>query len=198
MIEKCFFALALVSVVCACATGNISSLGEAVFEGCAKSTETVVSLVGAMCLWCGVLEVFRVSGATSTLAKALSPILRVIFPSASEDDDVMGDISCAIAANILGVSSAATPYALSAMEKLDARNGFSKYASDDMVSLSLLGCGSISLFPTTVITLRHAAGSCAPYDVLVPVWLCSAACMTFSLVLSRLSGRSRRGERVRK
>lgn len=195
MIEKCFFVLGIVSLVCAAATGNIASLGEAVFEGCAKSTDTVISLVGAMCLWGGVLEVLRSAGVLAVLAEKMSPVLRRIFPSSADDRDIMGDISCALAANMLGISSAATPYALSAMERLDAKNASSSCASDDMVSLSLLGCGSISLLPTTVITLRHAAGSVTPYDILFPVWLCSALCMSFSLILSRISSREGRHKR---
>jgi len=196
MIGKCFFIICAVSALCAVVTGNISGLSEAVFEGCAESIELSFSLMGMMCLWCGVIEVFRKAGAVDALARALSPLLRHIFPESSNDSDIMGDIASSVAANMLGVASAATPYALSAMEKLDAKNGCSDKASNDMITLSLLGCSSISLFPTTVVTLMYSAGSKSPYSILVPVWICSAVCTAFSLVTSRLTARNRKRSNV--
>lgn len=192
MIGKCFFWLCSVSVVCAFLTGNTSALSEAVFEGCRDSVELSFSLMGMMCLWCGVIEVFREAGVVRALASFLSPVIRRIFPDSADDDDIMGDIASSVAANMLGVASAATPYALSAMEKLDRAYGKDSAPGDDMVTLAVLGCSSISLFPTTVVTLRHAAGSAAPYAILVPVWICSAVCTAFSLTLSRLTARRKR------
>ena len=198
MIGKCFFSICAVSAVCAVIKGNTAALSEAVFEGCAESIRLSLSLMGMMCLWCGVIEVFREAGAVKALAKFLSPVLKRIFPSSSDDSELMGDIASSVAANMLGVASAATPFALAAMEKLDEKNGRGDTACDDMVTLSVLGCSSISLFPTTVITLRHAAGSSAPYAILVPVWICSAACTATSLILARLTAKGDGKRRKRK
>lgn len=189
MLGKCFFVICTLSVVCAFFTGNVTALSGAVFEGCASAVEVSFSLLGMMCLWCGVMEVFRDAGITDAIARILAPLLCRIFPDSADDSELMGDIASSVTANLLGVSGAATPYALRAMERMDKKQGSDTTASDDMVTLSLLGCGSISLFPTTVITLRHSAGSVAPYDILVPVWICSAVCMTFSVCISRLSAR---------
>lgn len=196
MLGKCFFIICAASAVCAVITGNTSALSEAVFEGCRDSVELSFSLMGMMCLWCGVMEVFREAGLVRRLARLLRPILRRIFPSCADDADVMGDIASSVAANMLGIAGAATPYAISAMEKLDLKNGGEKRASDDMVTLSLLGCSSISLFPTTVVTLRHAAGSTSPYSILVPVWICSAVCTVFTIAMSRMTASDKK--RVRK
>lgn len=189
MLGKCFFLICAVSAVCAVVTGNTAGLSEAVFEGCRDSVELSLSLMGMMCLWCGVMEVFREAGLVGALARALRPLLGRIFPSCADDADVMGDIASSVAANMLGVSGAATPYAISAMEKLDLKNGGDARASDDMVTLSILGCSSISLFPTTIVTLRHAAGSVSPYAVLVPVWICSAVCTVFAVSIARLTAK---------
>lgn len=175
------------------ASGNFAQLGEAVLDGCRRSVELTVSLLGMMCLWCGVLEVLKRAGVLDVLARCLSPVLRRIFPESAADCELLRDIAGSVAANMLGVSSAATPYALSAMEKLDRRNAFSERASNDMVTLSLLGCSSVSLFPTTVITLLHGAGCRNAYGIILPVWLCSAVCTTFSLLLARLT-RQRRSD----
>ncbi len=191
MIGKCFFWICSVSMVCSVITGNTSKLASAVFDGCADSIELSLSLLGMMCLWCGVIEVFRDAGFVGALARRLSFILKRLFPDCADDSDIMGDIASSVAANMLGVSSAATPFALSAMEKLDKRNGCGDTASDDMVTLSLLGCSSVSLFPTTVVTLRYAAGSESPYAILVPVLICSVICTSFTMLLSRLTAKNK-------
>lgn len=187
MLGKCFFWMCSAAGVCALVTGNTAELGDAVLEGCRRSAELSFSLLGMMCLWCGVLEVLKSAGALGVLARILTPLLRRIFPESGEDEDIMSDVAGSVAANMLGVASAATPYALSAMEKLDKKNGMSASASGDMVTLSLLGCNSVSLFPTTIITLLHGAGSRDPYKIIVPVWICSAICTSFSLLLARLT-----------
>jgi len=196
MLGKCFFVLCLVSVVCAFFTGNVAELSQAVFDGCRDSVELCLSLLGMMCLWCGVIEVFRDAGALRFLSRLTAPLLRHIFPDCADDEELMGDITSSVTANMLGVASAATPYALRAMEKLDKLYGGDSAAGDDMVTLALLGCSSISLFPTTVVTLMYSAGSKSPYSILVPVWICSAVCTAFSLVTSRLTARNRKRSNV--
>lgn len=191
MLGKCFFWLCAVAGAVGTANGNFAQLGEAVLDGCRRSVELTVSLLGMMCLWCGVLEVLKRAGVLDALSRCLAPVLRRIFPESGGEREVLRDIAGSVAANMLGVSSAATPYALSAMEKLDRRNAFSERASDDMVTLSLLGCSSVSLFPTTVITLLHGAGCRNAYGIILPVWLCSAVCTAFSLLLARLTRQKR-------
>ena len=189
MIGKCFFWICSVSMVCSVITGNTSKLASAVFDGCADSIELSLSLLGMMCLWCGVIEVLKEAGALRLLTRLLSPIISRLFPSASAHGVAIDEITSSVAANMLGVVGAATPFAVKAMEKLDSINDEPKCASDDMVTLSVLGSSSISLLPTTIIALRHSAGSLSPYSIIIPVWICSVLCTVFGMILSRLTAR---------
>ena len=69
---------------------------------------------------------------------------------------------------------------------MQAANPNKERATDDMVTFAILGASSLDLLPTTLITLRRAAGSAAPYKIILPVWICSAACAVTGVILSKL------------
>lgn len=186
MMEKCFFVLVSISVFFAVSTGNLSEVSNAVVDGATKAISLIFSLAGAMCLWSGIMEVLREAGAVQKLSKILSPILRRVFPKTWKSGQGKEEICAALSANILGIGNAATPLALAAMEKMQSANPDKERATDDMVTFAILGASSLDLLPTTLIALRRAAGSSAPYKILMPVWICSAVCAVTGVLLSKL------------
>ena len=132
------------------------------------------------------MEVLREAGAVQKLSRILSPVLRRIFPKTWESGQGSEEICAALSANILGIDNAATPLALSAMEKMQAANPNKERATDDMVTFAVLGASSLDLLPTTLIALRRAAGSAAPYKIILPVWICSFVCAAAGVFLSKL------------
>lgn len=185
MIEKCFFSLVVLSVVFAAFTGNMGAVANAALDGAANAVTVVLSLCGAMCLWNGVMEVLRKSGAIKVLSRLLSPVLRHVFPKTWQNGAGRDEVCAALSANILGIGNAATPLALSAMEKMNAACTGGA-ASDDMVTFAALGAASLDLLPTTLIALRRSAGSIDPFNIIVPIWICSASCAFLTVALCRL------------
>ena len=185
MIEKCFFSLVVLSVVFAAFTGNMGAVANAALDGAANAVTVVISLCGAMCLWNGIMEVLRESGAIRVLSRLLSPVLRHVFPKTWQSGAGRDEVCAALSANILGIGNAATPLALSAMEKMNAACT-GGVASDDMVTFAALGAASLDLLPTTLIALRRGAGSLDPFNIIVPIWICSASCAFLTVVLCRL------------
>ncbi len=194
MLGKCFFVIVVLSLVFALATGNISSLAGAAIDGAARAVEIVISLVGMMSLWCGIMNVLKESGIIEKLSRCLSPLLRFIFPNAFKSGLAKEEITFAVSANLLGIGNAATPFALSAMKKMDDASK-SPFATDDMVMLTVLACSPFNILPTTLIALRRAAGSASPYRIIVPVWICSGVCAAMSVIFCRaFAAASRRGK----
>lgn len=189
MMEKCFFVLVSVSIIFAISTENLQAVSNAVIDGATKAISLVLSLAGAMCLWSGIMEVLREAGAVQKLSRILSPILRRVFPKTWKSGQGSEEICAALSANILGIGNAATPLALSAMEKMQAANPTKERATDDMVTFAVLGASSLDLLPTTLIALRRTAGSTAPYKIILPVWICSLVCATAGVLLSKLCAR---------
>ena len=151
-----------------------------------------ISLCGIMCLWCGIMQVLRDAGIIRLLSGIISPILKIFFPDAYESGEGKEEISACIGANLLGIGNAATPLALSAVKKLHAdsvkRGGNEHIASRDMITLTVLNTASANLLPTTILALRRAAGSVSPFDVVLPIWICSLSCASLALLLCRAFG----------
>lgn len=185
MLGKCFFVICMISVLCSVFTGNITALSNAVIDGAAASIDLTLALAGNMCLWCGIMEILRAAGAIEKLSTLLSPILKHIFPHAWKTGYAKEEITAALSANILGIGNAATPFAIEAMKKMQVNNPNKDYATDDMVTLAILGTSSVNLLPTTLVALRRSAGSLSPFRIILPIWICSGLCAVFAVILSR-------------
>lgn len=186
MITKCFVTITLISFVYAVFSGNISSLTNAVIDGASQSVQLSLELCGMSCLWCGIMQVFKDAGILEQVCKFLSPVLSLIFPESWKSGIGKSEITAAISANLLGIGNAATPYALSAMRELDRINPYPHATSCDMAAFVILGTSSLNIAPTTLITLRRAAGSAEPYSIIIPVWICSLSCAILGIILIKI------------
>ena len=176
-----FGVFCVLSVVCAAVTGSWDALSSALFEGTGAAVQLILSLGGAMCLWGGFLEVLREMGALSVLGRLLSPLLGRLFPTVcgEEDRDVREEITASIAANLLGIGNAATPIGLRAMAHLRKKRDGARM-SDAEVLFAVLNTAPPTLLPTTLLALRHAAGSRDAMAVLPCVWLVSLLGFVFA------------------
>ncbi|MBQ8005306.1 MAG: hypothetical protein IJ303_03235 [Clostridia bacterium] len=192
MLGKVFGVMCLISIAFGIPCGKTAELGAAVFSGAEAATALSISLCGAMCLWCGIMNLLREAGAIRCLARIISPIIRLFFPDAEKSGEGKEEIAASIGANLLGIGNAATPLALSAIRKLHAsavKNGEDPaYASRDMITLAVLNTASANLLPTTIIALRSKAGALAPFAVVAPIWICSLSASLLALTLCRGCG----------
>ncbi len=192
MIGKIFGGMCIISISYGAYSGRLTEISGAVFEGAEAAVSLTFSLLGIMCLWCGVLQVLRDAGAIKLLSKLISPVIRLFFPDAYASGEGSEEISACIGANLLGIGNAATPLALSAIKKLHGdsirRGGDPSTASRDMITLSVLNTASANLLPTTIIGLRRIAGASDPFAVVLPIWICSVSCAFFALFLCRACG----------
>ena len=188
MLGKCFSAICIISIIFAVATGNMSSVSNAIISGAAKSVTLTISLIGIMALWSGILNVLQKAKIIEFLSKILKPILKHLFPSSFKTGIAVEEITACVSANVLGISNAATPLAIRAIEKMED-NHTGDVATSDMITLAILGCCSFNLVPTTMIAIRAAMGAKITYGLIVPVWLCSGICCIIGIILSRLLGK---------
>ena len=75
------------------------------------------------------------------------------------------------------------------MNKLEARSLTPGVATDDMCMFVVINTASITLIPTTLLTLRTAAGSAAPFEIMVPVWICSILSVASGIIAAKLLAR---------
>ncbi len=177
-------AMVIVSIVCGLWLGNGPAVAAAAMEGAADAVELSIAMAGALCLWMGVMEVMRRAGLSEKLSNLLKPLLCRLFPSFREDGKVMDAISANVSANLLGLGNAATPLGLAATRRMSRR--MPGVASDDLCMLVVCNTASIQLIPTTVASVRAAAGCATPFDIVPAVWLASAISVTVGICAAKV------------
>jgi len=175
------------SVLCGLLTGRGEAVAVAALEGAAAGVELCISMAGVLCLWMGVMEVMRRSGLSEGLSRVLRPALRRLYPDFAEDKRVMDTVSANVSANLLGLGNAATPLGLEAARLMAEKSP--GIASDSLCMLVVCNTASIQLIPTTVASIRAAAGCATPFDILPAVWLTSLIALVVGLSAAKLFSR---------
>ena len=179
--------MAVLSILCGLATGRGDLVAAAAVEGAQAAVELCVSIAGMLCLWTGVMEIMRRSGLAEGLSRLLRPVLSALFPQVSKDRGVMDSISANVSANLLGLGNAATLLGIEAVRRMERKSPGT--ASDAMCMLVVCNTASIQLIPTTVASVRAAAGSSSPFDILPAVWLASALSVGVGITACKLFAR---------
>ena len=173
-----------VSVLGGLLLGNGPAVAAAAMEGAAAAVELCLSMAGVLCLGMGVMEVLRRSGLSEGLSRLLRPVLRRLYPSFAKDSAVMDSISANLSANLLGLGNAATPLGIQAARQMSRRSP--RVASNELCMLVVCNTASVQLIPTTVASVRQAAGCAAPVDILPAVWLASALSVTVGVLAAKI------------
>ena len=161
----------IISFVFAIISGNIENLNSSIFESIDSVISLSMTLVGTMCLWCGIMEVVKNTSIMSKLTKLLKPVILWLFPDAKYNKDALDNISINVVSNILGLGNAATPAGIKALESLKESSNDKLSLSDSMMMLIVLNTTSIELIPTTVIAIRQSLNSQNPASIIIPIWI---------------------------
>ena len=149
-------------------TGNVSALNGEILDSSRKAFDLILEISPIIVLWCGLMKIAENSGLLIKFANKLRPILRLLFPSVKKDSPALGYISSNIAANMLGLGSAATPFGLKAMQELQKENKNKDEASTAMITFLVLNTAGVTIIPTTVIALRTIYHSNNPTEIIIP------------------------------
>ena len=190
MLNFIWAGMMIVAVACSIFTGRVDELSASMIDGAEGGVTLAISLMGIMCLWSGIMNIAENTGTTTFVAKLLQPVLKILFPKL-KSKKAREAIVMNMTANMLGLSNAATPFGLKAMNEL-RKFADGKTATDEMCMFIVINTASIQLIPTTVIALRQSAGSASPTDIIIPVWLCSLCVVTVGVLAVKLfSARSK-------
>lgn len=168
MINYIWFVMIFLGLIVGIFTGNGEGISNSIIGSIDSTVSFIIGLVGLMCFWCGVMKVAEKSGFTEKLAKLMKPILKLIFKESAKDEKALGAIVMNITANMMGLGNAATPFGIKAMEEMDRLNNEKGRASNDMALFLVLNAACIQLVPSTVLSIRAAAGSTNPGVIILP------------------------------
>jgi spore maturation protein SpmA len=123
------------------------------------------------------------------ITRGIRPVMHWLFPEIPQNHPAMHAIIMNIAANMLGLGSAATPMGLKAMAELDKLNPNKGTATNAMCLFLAINTSSVTLLPLGVITIRAAAGASSPGSIIIPGMLASICSTAAAIVVAKLLAR---------
>jgi spore maturation protein A len=156
---------------------KLRAVTQGAFDAAAVAVTIAFGLIGIMAMWLGVMKVAEESGAVRILTRLLTPLTRRLFPDVPPDHPAVGAIIMNISANMLGLSNAATPFGLKAMEELNKLNPKIGTATNAMCTFLTINTAGLVMIPATAIAVRAAAGSVNP-GVIIGTSIFGAGCAT--------------------
>jgi len=147
---------------------KLGQVTTAAIDAANLAVKIAIGLIGVMALWLGIMRVADEAGAIKVLARVVQPVTKRLFPSIPTEHPAIGAMVMNIAANMLGLSNAATPLGLKAMEELDKMNPEKGTATDDMITFLVINTSAITIVPATAIAIRASLGSVNPQQIVVP------------------------------
>ena len=160
-----------IGVIYSLLSGNISVINDSILTNVNEALDLILNLLPIIVLWTGILKIAEVSGLLDKFASFLNPVLSKLFPDIPKSNKALGYISSNIAANMLGLGSAATPAGLKAMNELQKINNKKDTASTPMITFLVLNTAGVTLIPTTILALRVAYNSYSPGEIILPAIL---------------------------
>lgn len=186
MVNYIWAVLICLGIFYAFLSGNIEIINNSILTNANEALDLILNLLPIIVLWTGILKIAEDSGLLDKFAKLLNPLLSKLFPSIPKDNKALGYISSNIAANMLGLGSAATPAGLKAMNELQKINEEKDTASTPMITFLVLNTAGVTLIPTTILALRAAYNSISPGEIILPAIIATTCSSIAGLTLDYL------------
>lgn len=174
----------LVSFVYALFTSNMQNVLDSIFQSGKTSVDFIFSTGIFMIMWSGFINVAEKSNLTEKFSRLLSPVISFLFKGVRKKSEEERLISLNMTANILGLSNAATPMGIKAMEKLSQKSK-NNIATNDMCMFVIINTASLQLIPSTLIALRESFNSQNSSEIIVPIWISSILTVVFAVSLCK-------------
>lgn len=186
MLNYIWLGLIILAVVIGGINGKIESVTKSAVDAAGNAVAIAIGLVGIMALWLGIMKIADQSGLMSILARVIAPVLRRLFPEVPRDHPAMGSMLMNIAANMLGLSNAATPLGLKAMEDLEKLNPHPGVATNAMCLFLTINTANLQLIPATMIGVLASAGSKDPTAIIGTTIASTAIALTIGVTAAKL------------
>jgi len=189
MLNYIWFALMAIALVVAAINGTAAGVTKGAVDSAKTAAELALGLIGIMTLWLGIMRIAEKAGLIAVLGRLLRPVSRLLFPELPPDHPAIGAMILNVAANMLGLSNAATPMGIKAMEELQTVNEDKETASNAMVTFLMLNTAGIQFIPVTIIGILAASGAANPTSIIAPTLIATlcgaAAAVTAAKILQR-------------
>lgn len=181
-----FYFLIVFSIIIGAINGKLQDVVNAVMTGAELSVKIAISLIGIMAFWLGIMRIAEKSGIIKWISKVLKPVTKYLFNEIPSDSPAVGDIAMNFSANAFGLSNAATPFGIKAMEELQRINQDKTSASNSMCMFLGMNTAGFQLIPTTVLAVLVGIGYKNPTEIIAPTLLVTLIAFISAIVFAKI------------
>ena len=173
-----------ISLIIGFVNGRLEEVNTSLLTSCNIAVKIAFSLIGIMAFWLGIMRIAEKAGIINIIAKILKPITKKIFSDIPQNSPAIGDIAMSISANALGLTNAATPIGIKAMQELQEENKNKTVASDSMCMFLGMNTAGFQIIPATVIAILTGLGAKNPTDIILPTLIVTTISFIFAILIS--------------
>ena len=186
MVNIIWTILIIIGITYSIISGNTKIINDEIILSGKSAFNLILTMMEVTVLWTGILNIAEKSGLLKKFSNLINPLLSKLFPNIKKGDKSLDYISSNVAANMLGLGSAATPFGLKAMKALQELNNKKDEASDEMITFLVLNTSGVTIIPTTVIALRLAHNSSNPSGIIITSLIATTIASIAGLTLDYL------------
>lgn len=192
-----FYLLIVVSLLVGAINGKLQDVVNAVMSGAELSVKIAISLIGIMAFWLGIMRVAEKAGIIKWISNLLKPVTKYLFDEIPQDSPAIGDIAMNFSANAFGLSNAATPFGIKAMEELQKENKDKTTASNSMCLLLGMNTAGFQLIPTTVLAVLVGIGYKNPTEIIAPTLLVTLIAFISAIIFAKIGQKLYSSQKVK-
>ena len=181
-----FYGLIVISIITGALNGRLQEVVNSILTGAELSVKVAFSLIGVMAFWLGMMKIAQESGLVDFITKLIKPVTKRLFKDIPENSPAIGDIAMSFSANALGLTNAATPIGIRAMEELQKHNKEKSTASNAMCMFLAMNTAGFQLIPATAIAVLIGAGAKNPTEIIAPTLLVTTIAFISAIVLAKV------------
>lgn len=181
-----FIFLIVFSFICAIFTGNIENYVQAIFSASKKAVEVSLSLIGIMAFWLGIVNIAKKSGLIDIFAKIIKKPLLFLFSDIKDNNEAISNIALNVSANALGLSNAATPFGIKAMEEMQKDNKEKSKATNSMCTFLAMNTAGFQIVPAAVIAILAASGMENPSMIIIPTLIVTSLAFVCAIFFAKI------------
>ena len=165
-------------------SGNINNLGSIMIDSSMKAFNIFFQTGILILFWGGLFQIAIDSGMVKRFSKLLKKPLKKIYPELDMKSYAYELICSNMVANILGLGAAATPVGLKAFKEM-AKESNGK-PSRSMLTFIAINCSSLTLIPTTIISLRKLNNGITSFSLILIMILATSISTFLAIILDRI------------
>jgi len=173
LLNGIYVLIVVIAVLVAATSGRMDALTNGIVTSARSAVDLAIRLVGVMAFFLGLMKVAEDAGILRTIARKITPVMRLLFPGVPAGHPAMSSMILNITSNMLGLANAATPFGIKAIEQLNTLNSRTGTATNDMVLFLAINTAGLAILPSGIASLRASLGSENAFGIFFTTWVAS-------------------------